>query len=73
MGRGCFSTERIDLTPMTVEHLSLLVELDSDAEVLRYILGRARTPQEVYDHWGPICADAAADAVGLGWWVGVGR
>ena len=27
---------------MTPEHLPLLVELDADAEVLRYILGRAR-------------------------------
>ncbi|MCW2758211.1 MAG: hypothetical protein JWO46_1957 [Nocardioidaceae bacterium] len=55
---------------MTPEHLPLLVELDSDAEVLRYILGRARTPEEVHAFWGPKCADLSADALGLGWWVG---
>ena len=55
---------------MTSEHLPLLVDLDADAEVLRYILGRARSPLEVQDFWGPICADTDADAVGLGWWIG---
>ena len=55
---------------MTTENLPLLVELDGDAEVLRYILGRARSAQEVHEFWGPICADTEADAVGLGWWIG---
>jgi len=55
---------------MTSEHLPLLVDLDADAEVLRYILGRARSPLEVQDFWGPICADTDANAVGLGWWIG---
>ena len=55
---------------MTNEHLPLLVELDADAEVLRYILGRARSAREVEEFWGPICADVDADTVGLGWWIG---
>lgn len=55
---------------MTIEHLPWLVELDSDPEVLRHILGRARSAREVLEYWGPICADTDADAVGLGWWVG---
>jgi len=55
---------------MTTKHLPLLVELDADAEVLRYILGRARSAQEVHEYWLPLCADLDADAVGLGWWVG---
>jgi len=63
-------TSRIRLEPMTTEHLPLLVKLDADAEVLRYIVGRARDASEVHDFWGPICADADADAVGLGWWIG---
>lgn len=70
MVRPHLSTERIDLAPMTLEHLPLLVELDADAEVLRHILGRARSAQEVHDYWGPVCEDVEADAVGLGWWVG---
>ena len=55
---------------MTPEHLPLLVALDSDAEVLRHILGRARTTREATDFWAPKCADVIADAQGLGWWVG---
>ena len=70
MSRPTLTTPRIRLEPMTTEHLPWLVELDSDAEVLRHILGRARSAQEVHDFWGPICADVTADAVGLGWWVG---
>lgn len=37
---------------------------------MRYLLGRARTSQEIDAFWGPRCADTAADALGLGWWVG---
>ena len=73
MSRPPLTTRRIRLLPMTAEHLPLLVELDSDPEVLRYILGRGRTRHEVHDFWGPICADTGADAVGLGWWVGFRR
>jgi RimJ/RimL family protein N-acetyltransferase len=68
--RPRLSTERIELVPMRMEHLPLLIELDADAEVLKHILGRARTEAEVCEFWGPICRDDAADAVGLGWWVG---
>ena len=70
MGRPVLTTARIRLEPMTIEHLPLLVGLDADGEVLRHILGRARTEQEAQDFWAPICADLDADAVGLGWWVG---
>ena len=70
MSRPVLATDRICLEPMTIKHLPLLVELDADAEVMRYILGRARTAQEVQDYWGPICSDVDADAVGLGWWIG---
>ena len=70
MSRPTLSSARIRLEPMTTKHIPWLVELDADAEVLRYILGRARSAEEVHDYWGPVCADTDADAVGLGWWVG---
>lgn len=70
VSRPHLRTARIDLAPMTTEHLPLLTELDADAEVLRFILGRSRTATEVSDFWGPLCADTDADAVGLGWWIG---
>lgn len=55
---------------MRPEHLPLLHQLDSDPEVMRYLLGRARTPDEIDEFWGPRCADTRAGALGLGWWVG---
>lgn len=70
MSRPAMTTARIELEPMNPRHLPRLVELDADAEVLRYIRARARTAQEVHDFWGPVCADRDADRVGLGWWVG---
>lgn len=70
VSRPVLSTARIHLEPMTTEHLPLLIELDSDAEVLRHILGRARSASEAHEFWEPICADTDADAVGLGWWIG---
>jgi RimJ/RimL family protein N-acetyltransferase len=55
---------------MTPAHLPLLHRLDADPEVMKFILGRARTPDEIDTFWRPRCADTSADAVGLGWWVG---
>lgn len=70
MTRPVLHTERLELLPMTPDHLPLLHQLDSDPEVMRYLLGRARTPQEIDAFWSPRCADTAPDSVGLGWWVG---
>ncbi len=55
---------------MTTEHLPLLQVLDRDPEVMRYLLGRARTSEEITTYWGPRCADQDADARGLGFWAG---
>ncbi|MFS3127832.1 GNAT family N-acetyltransferase [Nocardioides sp. Bht2] len=63
-------TERLTLVPMRLEHLPLLHQLDSDPEVMRHLLGRARTPEEIDTFWAPRCAETTAGAVGLGWWVG---
>lgn len=70
MARPALTTERIQLEPMTGAHLPLLLELDADAEVMRFLTGRARSAQEAEAFWAPVCADLTADAVGLGWWVG---
>lgn len=70
VSRPRLRSERIDLAPMTTAHLRLLADLDADAEVLRFILGRARSATEARDFWAPICTDTHADAVGLGWWIG---
>ena len=39
-------TDRLVLEPLADEHLDLEIELDSDAEVLRYLSPRAHTPDE---------------------------
>ncbi|CCH79675.1 GCN5-related N-acetyltransferase [Nostocoides japonicum T1-X7] len=70
MPRPVLRTDRIVLRPMTLEHLPLLHRLDTDPEVMRHLLGRARTPAEIEEFWTPRCSDTVADAVGLGWWVG---
>lgn len=55
---------------MRTEHLPLLHLLDSDQEVMRYLTGRARSPEEIDEFWAPRCADTVADELALGWWVG---
>ena len=37
---------------------------------MRFILGRARTAEQAREHWAPVCADTAADRLGLGFWAG---
>lgn len=68
--RPVLTSERVRLVPMAPEHLPLLHRLDTDAEVMRYLLGRARSPAEVEAFWAPICSNRDMDALGLGWWVG---
>jgi RimJ/RimL family protein N-acetyltransferase len=62
-------TERIKLVPLTAEHLELEVELDSDAEVMRYLTGHARTRAQVLAAHEMRMA-TAAPVPGLGFWVG---
>ena len=63
---------RLTLVPLTGEHLELDVELDSDAEVMRYLTGRAQYRAEVERaHQRRIAA--ARKVPGLGFWVGFDR
>ena len=45
--RPSLATERLRLEPLTHDHTELLVDLDSDAEVLRFVFGRALGREEV--------------------------
>lgn len=69
MAQPLLNTERLSLVPLADEHLRFEIELDSDAEVMRYITGRASSPGEVKQaHRRRL---AAADEVpGLGFWAG---
>lgn len=78
MPRPTLRTPRLTLEPLTLADLPILRTLDGDAEVLRYILGRARTPEEVERFWTPIVRDqpdgrlgmwlGSADGSAVGWW-----
>lgn len=70
MPRPTLTTKRLRLEPLTDTHAELLVELDSDAEVLRFIFGRALTRDEVLRTWMPRRTRPDADARGIGYWVG---
>jgi RimJ/RimL family protein N-acetyltransferase len=62
-------TERIELVPLSDEHLELEVELDSDSEVMRYLTGAGRTREQVMTAHQLRLATAQA-VPGLGFWVG---
>ena len=69
MPQPVLRTARLDLVPLADEHLDLEVELDSDAEVVRFLWGRARTPEEVErDHHQRLLRARVVD--GLGLWTG---
>ena len=61
-------TERLLLVPLSDEHLEHEVELDADAEVMRF-LGRPRTRSEV-DSFHQRRLVAATVVAGLGFWAG---
>ena len=67
--RAALATQRLELVPLTDEHLELEIELDSDPEVLRYLDARAQTPTEVESSHRRRMA-AADEVAGLGFWVG---
>lgn len=66
------TTDRLLLVPLADRHLELEVELDSDAEVLRYLFGRARTRDEVVAaHAERMAHGRRID--GLGFWIAYRR
>jgi RimJ/RimL family protein N-acetyltransferase len=62
-------TERLRLVPLADEHLQFEIELDSDPEVMRYLTGRALSPDEVEQAHRRRLA-AADEVAGLGFWAG---
>ena len=65
------TTERLILVPLTEEHLPFEIELDADPDVMRYLFaGKPRTADEVRESHARRVR-VAADAPGLGLWVGM--
>ncbi|WP_045746139.1 GNAT family N-acetyltransferase [Actinoplanes rectilineatus] len=68
MPQPVLRTERLLMVPLADRHFELEVELDGDAEVLRYLFGRARTRDEVtVAHARRVAAAGRVD--GLGFWM----
>lgn len=67
------ATARLHLEPAGRVHLPLLIELNSDAEVMRHILGRAATPAETKAEWDERLTLRTDVEAGLGYWIGFDR
>lgn len=63
-------TERLILRQFTAEDVELLVQLDSDPEVMRYLTGGPPTPREVLEHDHiPHYLQYHRESAGFGFWV----
>ena len=68
MSQPTLRTDRLLLVPLADRHLEVEVELDSDAEVLHFIFGRARTREEVVGSHAQRMA-LGRRVEGLGYWI----
>jgi RimJ/RimL family protein N-acetyltransferase len=68
--RPTLVTGRLSLEPLIADHAEHLVALDGDAEVMRYLTGRGRSPDEVLHEWLPVLTREAGPAGVLGHWAG---
>jgi RimJ/RimL family protein N-acetyltransferase len=69
MNQARLRTDRIELVPLSGDHLELEVELDADPEVMRYLTGAGRTRAQVMAAHRLRLA-TAEPVPGLGFWVG---
>ena len=70
MSLPVLTTARLRLEPVTREHLPLLVDLNADPEVMRFLLGRAATPEETQQEWARRLDARSDERRGLGYWAG---
>lgn len=69
MSQAKLQTDRLELVPLSDDHIDLEVELDADPEVLRYLNPRGRTRDEVLSaHATRMAHGTRVD--GLGLWIG---
>ena len=68
--RPTLTTARLRLEPAGAEHLDLFAELNSDPEVMRYLLGRPATRAEVEEAWAERLGVRTDEERRLGYWVG---
>lgn len=70
--RPTLHSDRLLLSPAEAGHLPVLVELDSDPQVMRHLIGRARTTAEATQFWAPQLPGPLwigyREHVPVGWW-----
>ncbi|MDP3894180.1 GNAT family N-acetyltransferase [Nocardioides sp.] len=69
MPQATLRTARLELVPLAENHLSFLIELNSDPVVHRFLSAQGLTPQESAEQLRHALT-AAKEAPGLGQWVG---
>lgn len=69
MPQAHLRTERLELVPLSEEHLPFLVELNSDPVVLRHLFTRALTPEETEERMHTWLR-SARETEALGKWIG---
>jgi RimJ/RimL family protein N-acetyltransferase len=61
---------RLTLVPTTAADVALFMGLNSDPEVMRYLLGRASTEEETRAEWAERLGERTDASRGLGYWTG---
>ena len=68
--QALLSTERLSLVPLSSEHLSFELALDSNPSVTRYLFPIPRTPDQIRDsHERRL--EVAIEEPGFGYWIGI--
>jgi RimJ/RimL family protein N-acetyltransferase len=69
MSQATLRTDRLELVPLSEDHLAFLVEVNADPEVHRFLFHRGLTAQETELRVRRALA-GAAESDGLGQWIG---
>ena len=69
MSQATLRTDRLELVPLSEDHLPFLVDLNSDPVVHRFLFHRGLVPEETEERLRRALA-VAGEVAGLGQWVG---
>ncbi len=70
VGLPVLSGAGLRFEPVGPEHRALLVALNADPDVMRFVRGRAGTPEETLAEWDERLGARSDAARGLGYWAG---
>jgi RimJ/RimL family protein N-acetyltransferase len=70
MSQATLRTDRLELVPLSKDHLPFLLDLNSDPVVHRFLFHRGLTAEETEERLRRALAEAA-EVDGLGQWIGI--